>query len=60
MAVELILVFDAYRVKDSETRNYKRGGVEIVYTKYNQTADSYIETLVPHLKSRLSTCRSQQ
>lgn len=47
----VILVFDAYRVKDSETRNYKRGGVEIVYTKYNQTADSYIETLVPHLKA---------
>lgn len=47
----MILVFDAYRIKDSESRNYKRGGLEIVYTKYNQTADSYIERLVSELKN---------
>lgn len=47
----VILVFDAYRIKDSESRNYKRGGLEIVYTKYNQTADSYIERLVSELKN---------
>ena len=46
----VILVFDAYRIKNCEARNYKRGGLEIVYTQYNQTADSYIERLVSELK----------
>lgn len=46
----VLLVFDAYRIKNSETRNYKRGGLEIIYTQYNQTADSYIERIVSELK----------
>ncbi len=46
----VLLVFDAYRVKNSEARNYKRGGLEIIYTQYNQTADSYIERIVSELK----------
>lgn len=46
----VLLVFDAYRIKNSETRNYKRGGLEIIYTQYNQTADSYIEHIVSELK----------
>ena len=47
---KLILVFDAYRVKDSDTRNYQKGNTTIVYTRYNQTADSYIERKVKELK----------
>ena len=48
----VLLVFDAYRIKNSETRNYKRGGLEIIYTQYNQTADSYIERIVSELKKK--------
>src|SRR5690554_5778758 len=41
--IEIILVFDAHLVKgNSGTKeNYK--GLEIVYTKENETADQYIE-----------------
>lgn len=46
----VLLVFDAYRIKDSTARNFQRGGLEIIYTKYNQTADDYIEKIVPSLK----------
>ncbi len=48
--IRVILVFDAYRVKESSTRNEKRGHLEIVYTKYSQTADSYIERLVHDMR----------
>lgn len=39
----LILVFDAYQVKDGIGSCYDNGSIHIVYTKEAQTADSYIE-----------------
>ncbi|MDO4466648.1 MAG: NYN domain-containing protein, partial [Bacillota bacterium] len=47
---QLLLVFDGYRVKDNIGEESKKGSVKIVYTKHNQTADSYIEKAVRDLK----------
>lgn len=41
----VILVFDAYRVKDGTGGQEKDAGVEIIYTKEGETADTYIEKL---------------
>jgi predicted RNA-binding protein with PIN domain len=40
---ELILVFDAYKVKGNPGSVEKRNNIHIVYTKEAQTADNYIE-----------------
>ncbi|MDD6023499.1 MAG: NYN domain-containing protein, partial [Oscillospiraceae bacterium] len=40
---ELILVFDAYRVKGGTGSVQKVGGINVVYTKEAETADMYIE-----------------
>ena len=40
---EVILVFDAYKVKGNPGSVEKRNGIYIVYTKEAQTADNYIE-----------------
>ncbi|MBR5485169.1 MAG: TetM/TetW/TetO/TetS family tetracycline resistance ribosomal protection protein [Oscillospiraceae bacterium] len=40
---EVILVFDAYKVKGNAGSIEKRNGIHIVYTKEAQTADNYIE-----------------
>lgn len=47
--VEVIIVFDAYQVKSSKINKDKINDVEIVFTKKNQTADSYIEEKVEKL-----------
>lgn len=39
----IILVFDAYLVKKSGGKTYKRDGIDIVFTKEFETADHYIE-----------------
>ena len=39
----VIIVFDAYMVKDGKGSTEKYGGVTVVYTKERQTADAYIE-----------------
>ena len=39
----LILVFDAYRVKDNPGSIEKLHGIHVVYTKTAETADMYIE-----------------
>ena len=39
----LILVFDAYKVKNNPGSVEKRGGIYVVYTKHAETADMYIE-----------------
>lgn len=39
----LILVFDAYKVKENMGAMYRNQDIFIVYTKTSQTADSYIE-----------------
>lgn len=40
---ELILVFDAYRVKQNPGSITKHGNIHVVYTKEAETADMYIE-----------------
>ena len=40
---ELILVFDAYKVKGQKEEVEKFGGISVVYTKEAETADMYIE-----------------
>lgn len=46
---EVTIVFDAYRVKGTKTKKDRINGVEIIFTKKNQTADSYIEMKVEGL-----------
>ena len=46
---ELILVFDAYRVKGSDREVEKTGGISIIYTKEAETADMYIEKITHEL-----------
>jgi len=40
---EVLLVFDAYKVKGNPGSVEKKNGIYIIYTKEAQTADSYIE-----------------
>ncbi|MCR5791636.1 MAG: TetM/TetW/TetO/TetS family tetracycline resistance ribosomal protection protein [Lachnospiraceae bacterium] len=40
---EVILVFDAYRVKNHETENTTYHNIRVVYTKEAETADQFIE-----------------
>ena len=40
---ELVLVFDAYLVKDGEGKEFMRDGYKVVFTQADQTADAYIE-----------------
>ncbi len=39
----VIVVFDAHQVKGSVRSEEKYNGIEVVYTKENETADQYIE-----------------
>ncbi len=51
----MYVVFDAYRrAENPGVRNEIRGKLNIVFTKYGQTADSYIERLVHDLKKKYS------
>ncbi|AOT71149.1 NYN domain-containing protein [Geosporobacter ferrireducens] len=43
------IVFDAHLVKGSNQKNETISGVEVVFTKEHQTADSYIERQVEQL-----------
>ena len=47
--MELTLVFDAYLVKDGMGSDTKRGGYRVVYTKEDQTADTFIEIMMNEL-----------
>ncbi|MBQ2931679.1 MAG: TetM/TetW/TetO/TetS family tetracycline resistance ribosomal protection protein [Clostridia bacterium] len=46
---EVIVVFDAYRVKGNRGEVDNVGGISVVYTKEAQTADSYIEKTAKEL-----------
>ena len=46
---ELVLVFDAYLVKEGEGSEFIHDGYKVVYTKADQTADAYIEKLMHEL-----------
>ena len=49
---ELILVFDAYRVKGKHRDVEKYCNINIVYTKESETADSYIEKVSHELSKK--------
>ncbi len=55
----VILVFDAYRVRGSMREIEKVHGISVVYTKEAETADAYIEKttreLVKHYRVRVAT-----
>ena len=46
---ELVLVFDAYLVKNGEGAEFTHDGYRVVYTKADQTADAYIERMMHEL-----------
>lgn len=45
----VLLVFDAYKVKDGVERRETHEGIYVVYTGENDTADAYIERLIRKL-----------
>ncbi len=49
---ELILVFDAYKVKGNTREVEQVGGINIVYTKEAETADMYIEKVTHTLAKK--------
>ena len=49
---EVILVFDAYRVKGKRREAEKYYNINIVYTKESETADSYIERISHELAKK--------
>lgn len=53
---ELILVFDAYKVKEGLGSSHKEGTIHVVYTKQAQTADMYIEQATHQLASTFRVC----
>ena len=47
--VELVLVFDAYLVKDGEGSDFMHDNYRVVYTRQDQTADAFIEKMMHNL-----------
>ncbi len=43
---EIIVVFDAHKVKKGVRKKYKHTNIQVIYTKDTETADHYIERLV--------------
>lgn len=52
IACEIILVFDAYKVKGHHRDVEEYGGISIVYTRESETADSYIERVTHELSAK--------
>lgn len=48
--IELILVFDAHMIKGGQERVEQLGGLKLVYTRENETADHYIERWSDRMK----------
>ncbi len=46
---ELVLVFDAYLVEDGRGEEFMHDGYKVVFTKADQTADTYIEKMMHRL-----------
>ncbi|MBE6708712.1 MAG: GTP-binding protein [Ruminococcaceae bacterium] len=46
---ELILVFDAYLVEDGKGTEFMHDGYKVVFTKADETADTYIERIMHEL-----------
>ena len=55
--MNLILVFDAYKVAGGQGSVEKQGGIYVVYTKEAETADSYIEYTSDGLEQMIITGR---
>ena len=51
---EVILVFDAYKVKGHQEEVEREGTIHVVYTKEAETADAYIEKVSSELAKRYS------
>ncbi|OPL07934.1 MAG: hypothetical protein AVO33_02315 [delta proteobacterium ML8_F1] len=51
---KIILVFDAYLVRSRVEKVEQRQGIEIVFTKFTQTADAYIEARVGELTQKIT------
>lgn len=49
---EVIIVFDAYKIKGGERRQEKHGSVDVVFTKEGETADTYIERLTYEMNGK--------
>jgi predicted RNA-binding protein with PIN domain len=58
----LILVFDAYKLKEHKGEEVAYHGIKVVYTKTDETADQYIERLVNEIgkKYRVTVATSDQ
>ncbi len=52
---KIIIVFDAYKVKDNPGSIEQNGNVTVVYTKEAETADSYIEKAVKNIGKNYRT-----
>lgn len=50
--INVIIVFDAHLVKGNTGNKQKLEGIEIVYTKEYETADSYIERYIVELSKK--------
>ncbi|NLM03518.1 MAG: NYN domain-containing protein [Clostridiales bacterium] len=50
--INIIIVFDAHMVKGNIGKRDKIKGIKIVFTKEGETADSYIEKVIPQLSKR--------
>ena len=46
---ELVVVFDAYLVKNGAGSDFMRDGIRVVYTRQDETADTFIEAMMHEL-----------
>ncbi|MCI5996843.1 MAG: NYN domain-containing protein [Peptoniphilaceae bacterium] len=53
MEIKLLLVFDAYKVNFVES-NENIKGIEVIYTRQNETADKYIEKKLDEIGRKIS------
>jgi predicted RNA-binding protein with PIN domain len=47
--IRLVVVFDGYKVKGNPGEKAEHSGIQVVYTRENQTGDAYIEGLVAQI-----------
>jgi predicted RNA-binding protein with PIN domain len=47
--IRLVVVFDGYKVKGNPGEKGEHSGIQVVYTRENQTGDAYIEGLVAQI-----------
>lgn len=46
---DVVLVFDGYAVPDNDGEKHSVGGIKVVYTKQNESADLYIERMLSQI-----------